>query len=73
MGGFEVIVPDDLTVHVKGLGIMGGFDNGASGPGDPGAPTVVIKGFAFWGGVGVKRRKLKRQQREKELERPEAG
>ncbi|GAA4241903.1 DUF1707 domain-containing protein [Actinomadura meridiana] len=74
MGGFEIIVPDDLTVHVKGLGIMGGFDNSASGPGAPGAPTVVIKGFAFWGGVGVKRRKPKKQkQRTKELEHPEAG
>ncbi|OLT24571.1 hypothetical protein BJF79_45060, partial [Actinomadura sp. CNU-125] len=31
MGGVEVIVPDDLTVHVRGLGIMGGFDQRASG------------------------------------------
>ncbi len=38
MGGFEVIVPDDITVHVKGLGIMGGFDQRASGPGVPGSP-----------------------------------
>ncbi|MFI0407474.1 DUF1707 domain-containing protein [Actinomadura sp. 3N508] len=72
MGGCEVIVPDDITVHVKGLGIMGGFDNRASGPGAPGSPTVVVKGFAFWGGVGVKRRKSSRQKRrEKELNRPE--
>ncbi|MFI0483430.1 DUF1707 domain-containing protein [Actinomadura sp. 9N215] len=71
MGGFEVIVPDDITVHVKGLGIMGGFDNRASGPGAPGSPTVVVKGLAFWGGVGVKRRRSSRQKRrEKELKRP---
>lgn len=38
MGGFEIIVPDDITVHVKGLGIMGGFDQRASGPGVPGSP-----------------------------------
>ncbi|MBE1537417.1 DUF1707 SHOCT-like domain-containing protein [Actinomadura algeriensis] len=56
MGGVEVIVPDDLTVHVRGLGVMGGFDQRASGPGDPGAPKVVVKRFAFWGGVNVKRR-----------------
>lgn len=72
MGGFEIIVPDDVTVHVKGLGIMGGFDQRASGPGVPGAPTVVVKGFAFWGGVGVKRRRTKQQKelakRQKELE-----
>ncbi|NYD51243.1 hypothetical protein BJY14_007226 [Actinomadura luteofluorescens] len=57
MGGFEIIVPDDITVHVNGLGIMGGFDQRASGPGVPGSPTVVVKGLAFWGGVGVKRRR----------------
>ncbi|MES9608641.1 DUF1707 domain-containing protein [Actinomadura sp. NPDC000929] len=57
MGGFQIIVPDDVTVHVDGLGIMGGFDQRASGPGVPGAPTVVVKGLAFWGGVGVKRRR----------------
>ncbi|TDE36389.1 DUF1707 and DUF2154 domain-containing protein [Actinomadura sp. 6K520] len=73
MGGVEIVVPDDITVHVKGLGIMGGFDQRASGPGVPGAPTVVIRGLAFWGGVGVKRRKASRQQkREKELRPPEA-
>ncbi|WP_433472909.1 DUF1707 SHOCT-like domain-containing protein [Spirillospora sp. CA-142024] len=69
MGGFEIIVPDDITVHVKGLGIMGGFDQRASGPGVPGSPTVVVKGLAFWGGVGVKRRKSSRQKkRRKELD-----
>ncbi|MEO3825169.1 DUF1707 domain-containing protein [Actinomadura sp. B10D3] len=68
MGGFEIIVPDDITVHVKGLGIMGGFDQRASGPGVPGSPTVVVKGLAFWGGVGVRRRKSSRQKkRQKEL------
>ncbi|WP_235037305.1 DUF1707 domain-containing protein [Actinomadura sp. K4S16] len=56
MAGFEIIVPDDITVHVNGLGIMGGFDQRASGPGAPGSPTVVVKGLAFWGGVAVKRR-----------------
>ncbi|WP_233617881.1 DUF1707 SHOCT-like domain-containing protein [Actinomadura sp. WAC 06369] len=59
MGGVEVVVPDDVAVHVRGLGIMGGFDGRASGPGEPGAPKVVVKGFAFWGGVNVKRRARK--------------
>ncbi|WP_243716397.1 DUF1707 SHOCT-like domain-containing protein [Actinomadura darangshiensis] len=68
MGGFEIIVPDDITVHVKGLGIMGGFDQRASGPGVPGSPTVVVKGLAFWGGVGVKRRKSSRQKRKRQKE-----
>lgn len=62
MGGFEIIVPDDITVHVNGLGIMGGFDQRASGPGVPGSPTVVVKGLAFWGGVSVKRRGRRRNK-----------
>ncbi|MFB4309130.1 DUF1707 domain-containing protein [Actinomadura sp. GTD37] len=74
MGGFEIIVPDDITVHVKGLGIMGGFDQRASGPGVPGSPTVVVKGLAFWGGVGVKRRKRRgAKKRREELGQGEAG
>lgn len=63
MGGFEIIVPDDITVHVNGLGIMGGFDQRASGHGVPGSPTVVIRGLAFWGGVGVKRRPSSRRKK----------
>ncbi|WP_344940974.1 DUF1707 SHOCT-like domain-containing protein [Actinomadura miaoliensis] len=64
MGGIEIIAPDDVTVHVKGLGVMGGFDGRASGPGAPGAPRVVVSGFSFWGGVGVKRRARRRRNRE---------
>ena len=65
MGGIEVIAPDDLTVHVKGLPIMGGFDPSASGPGAPGAPRVTVSGFSFWGGVAV-RRKARRTHGTKE-------
>ncbi|MFD0684652.1 DUF1707 SHOCT-like domain-containing protein [Actinomadura fibrosa] len=67
MGGVEIIVPDDIAVHVTGIGIMGGFDHGASGPGVPGAPRVVVSGLAFWGGVDVKRkgrRKAKKARKE---------
>jgi hypothetical protein len=57
MGGFEITVPDDANVHVTGIGIMGGFDHGASGGGDPGGPTITINGLALMGGVEVKRSK----------------
>jgi hypothetical protein len=80
MGGVNVIVPEDAEVDVHGIGIMGGFDDKAGGPGEPGAPRIVVKGVAFWGGVGVerkaarselKRRKqqLKEEQRRRPLER----
>jgi hypothetical protein len=69
MGGVGVIVPEDAEVDVRGIGIMGGFDDRASGPGAPGAPRIVITGLAFWGGVGVERKpprsELKRRKQER--------
>lgn len=65
MGGVDVIVPPGVEVVVRGVGVMGGFDHSEDGvPGDPGAPRVVVTGFAFWGGVGVKR-KLPRAERQR--------
>jgi hypothetical protein len=74
MGGIEIIAPPDLTLHVKGLGIMGGYDDHASGPGAAGSPRVVVSGFAFWGGVSVRRkerRQAKKLRQEQERERRE--
>ncbi|MFG2377346.1 DUF1707 domain-containing protein [Streptomyces sp. NPDC048504] len=77
MGGAQVIVPPGVEVVVRGIGIMGGFDHSQEGvPGDPGAPRVIITGFAFWGGVGVERKvtraerqRLKEERRQEKLER----
>jgi hypothetical protein len=63
MGGFEITVPEDANVHVTGIGIMGGFDHGASGGGDPGGPIITINGLALMGGVEVKRKRSKRPER----------
>jgi hypothetical protein len=54
-GGVEIIVPDDITVSVSGLGILGRF-GGAESQGPPGAPVVRIRGGAVWGAVLVTRR-----------------
>ena len=59
MGGATVIVGEDADLHVNGVGIMGGFDPGASGAGAPGGPRVVVGGLAIMGGVAVKRRQIK--------------
>ncbi|MFC8962999.1 DUF1707 domain-containing protein [Streptomyces sp. NPDC057094] len=68
MGGMNVIVPPGVEVVVRGIGIMGGFDHREEGrPGDPGAPRVIVTGFAFWGGVGVER-KLTRAERQRQRE-----
>jgi hypothetical protein len=56
MGGVSITVPEDMAVDVSGIGIMGGFDHNASGPGAPGAPHLKVVGFALMGGVEVKRR-----------------
>ncbi|MEU6992474.1 DUF1707 domain-containing protein [Streptomyces sp. NPDC046465] len=76
MGGMHVTVPPDMTVVVKGFGIMGGFDDQATGEGSPGSPRVVVKGFALMGGVGVERKirrmerlRLKEERRRERLER----
>lgn len=60
MGGVEVVVPEDLLVEVSGLGLMGGVDHSANGPGAPGAPRVKVSGLALMGGFGAKRRRRKR-------------
>lgn len=58
MGGVSVIAPEDIEIDVTGLGIMGGFDHEASGPGTPGAPRLKVIGFSLMGGVDVRRKAL---------------
>ncbi|MGA3154011.1 MAG: DUF1707 domain-containing protein [Streptosporangiaceae bacterium] len=56
MGGIEIIAPEDIEVDVAGIGLMGGFDHSAGGPGIPGAPRLKVIGLAVMGGVDVKRK-----------------
>lgn len=73
MGGVDVTVPPGVEVVVRGIGIMGGFDHREEGVlGDPGAPRVIIQGFAFWGGVGVTRKLPKAERQRLKAERREA-
>ncbi|MFD3731504.1 DUF1707 domain-containing protein [Streptomyces sp. NPDC058632] len=79
MGGIDVVVPPGVEVVVRGIGVMGGFDHREEGvPGEPGAPRVVVSGFAFWGGVGIERKlpraekqRLREERRREKLERRE--
>jgi Domain of unknown function (DUF1707) len=61
VGGIVITVPDDAEVQVSGVGLMGGFMHPAY-EGSPGAPVIIIKGLAFWGGVDVRRRPRKGQR-----------
>jgi Domain of unknown function (DUF1707)/Cell wall-active antibiotics response 4TMS YvqF len=65
MGAVQITVPEDVDVDVSGIAFMGGFDHHASGPGVPGAPRVRVIGFAMMGGVEVRRKPLKKKQRQR--------
>ncbi len=65
MGGCEITVPENATVRVTGIGIMGAFDHSTPGPASPDGPVITISGLALMGGVDVKRRPLRRSKLEK--------
>jgi hypothetical protein len=56
MGGIEVIVPETVELHVHGIGIMGGIGRPRGKPAPPGAPVVVVTGFALMGGIDVRQK-----------------
>ena len=55
MGGVEVIVPPGVNIDASGLPLLGGFEDKA-GAGEPGAPTLRVRGMCVMGGVEVKRK-----------------
>jgi hypothetical protein len=61
MGGQTILLPPEVNVEINGHGVMGGFEHEVAGQGAPGAPTVRIRGFSLWGGVGVRRKNRKTQ------------
>ena len=65
MGGIDIVVPDDITVIVGGVGFMGAFEDSAHVQGAPGGPVVRINGLAIMGGVEVHRPKKRRVELEK--------
>ncbi|WP_112241839.1 DUF1707 SHOCT-like domain-containing protein [Kribbella monticola] len=71
MGGVKVVVPPDVALEVRGIGVMGGFDHSKSGTGPPDGPRVVVTGFAFWGGVSVERKVTKAERKRLKAERKE--
>ncbi|UKY49299.1 DUF1707 SHOCT-like domain-containing protein [Streptomyces inhibens] len=57
-GGTEIVVPDDVEVDVKGLGLFGLFGKRGARRGRPGAPRIVIRGLAMFGAVVTKSRPM---------------
>ena len=68
MGGIEIIVPEDVTVQVTGVGIMGAFEHIASGEGKPGGPKIIVNGVAIMGAVEVRRKPPKKSKQGEELD-----
>lgn len=53
-GGGLLIVPDDWHVDLGVIGIMGGVGDGRDARGRPAdAPTLIVDGFALFGGMGI--------------------
>lgn len=76
MGGIQIVVPPDMDVQVRGIGLMGGFGEPAAGTVAPGSPRVIVTGLALMGGVGVvrklrdvDRRRLKEERKRQKLEK----
>lgn len=61
MGGVNIKVPTDINVEVRGIGIMGGFNELSQRLEDPDAPTLRVRGVALMGGVDVKVKKDKKK------------
>ncbi|KAA1251536.1 DUF1707 domain-containing protein [Mycobacterium simiae] len=59
MGSQTILLPPEVNVEIRGRGVMGNFDRDVMGEGSRGAPRVKIRGFSFWGGVGIKRKARK--------------
>jgi hypothetical protein len=72
LGGCEVIVPEDATVRVTGVGILGAFEHSDSGGGTADGPVITIDGLALLGGVDVKRKPTTETAREARQLRHEA-
>jgi Domain of unknown function (DUF1707) len=53
-GGLDIKVPEGVEVRNEVMGIFGGSDVKHVGDPQPGAPVLVIKGVALFGGVSVR-------------------
>lgn len=53
-GGVEVKVPPTWRVRVRGLPILGGWDDKTVDPVDPGAPELVVHVTTIMGGAEIK-------------------
>lgn len=61
-GGVEITVPEGMVVRSEVIGIFGGTEV-PKDSGQPGAPTLIVKGAAIFGGVEIHRPKTPKRPR----------
>lgn len=52
-GGVEIKVPRDWSVTVKGIPLLGGYEDKTEPPAEDSGQRLVVKGFAIMGGVEI--------------------
>jgi Domain of unknown function (DUF1707) len=62
-GGLDMKVPEGIEVQDQTAGIFGGTDVRDIGDPVPGAPTLVIKGVALFGGVSIRGPKASKKRK----------
>lgn len=55
-GGVEIFVPEHWVIDLRGVPILGGFEDTTLRPAGESQPHLVVRGFALMGGVEVKNR-----------------
>lgn len=53
-GGVDIRVPDDWSVHLEGIPLLGGYDDNTTPPKVSTGQVLIIKGVAIMGGVDIK-------------------
>jgi predicted membrane protein len=54
MGGIEIWVPEDWKVILKGVPLLGGFEDKTHPTGLESTKSLVVRGYAIMGGVEIK-------------------
>jgi hypothetical protein len=53
-GGTEIVIPEGVNLSLEGFGFFGGFSRHGPEKRYQGAPTITVRGIAFFGGADVK-------------------
>jgi len=62
LGGVKIFVPEGVRIKSKLINVLSTFHNRAPHTNRPDAPTLIIEGFMFLGGVEIKLKKAFKQR-----------